>query len=204
MPRPRFFRLPQPEQDRILDVAEKAFAGRGYDVSFNALIRDLGLSKGSMYYYFDDKADLFQTTCYHAVQGVIDWVGEWRKAAGAEEFWVEAHRVYDRFAFFMLANPTAARLVWSYMAVASDPRHQAYFGDASRRVRAWAAALINEGRDLGAIRADISADLQLEAFLSVGAALDKRLMARLETSGEDAVSSATTEAMALIRGMLQG
>ena len=62
MARPRFANLDVDTRYRILETAAVEFAARGYEgVSLNQLIERLGMSKGSFYYYFDDKADLFST-----------------------------------------------------------------------------------------------------------------------------------------------
>jgi AcrR family transcriptional regulator len=62
MARPRFANLDLDTRHRILETAAEEFAARGFDgVSLNQLIDRLEMSKGSFYYYFDDKADLFTT-----------------------------------------------------------------------------------------------------------------------------------------------
>ena len=62
MARPRFANLDLDTRHRILETAAEDFAARGFEgVSLNQLIDRLGMSKGSFYYYFDDKADLFTT-----------------------------------------------------------------------------------------------------------------------------------------------
>ncbi len=60
MARPRFGNLDAATRRKILETAAVEFAARGFDgTSLNHLIEDLGISKGSFYYYFDDKVDLF-------------------------------------------------------------------------------------------------------------------------------------------------
>ncbi|SMF64491.1 TetR/AcrR family transcriptional regulator [Pseudobacteriovorax antillogorgiicola] len=62
MPRPRFHNLDQEKQSSILDVAEREFVAKGFaGASLNEIMREVGVSKGAIYYYFDDKADLFAT-----------------------------------------------------------------------------------------------------------------------------------------------
>jgi AcrR family transcriptional regulator len=59
MPRPRFQNADAGLKKAILDAATREFGQRGYDAaSLNRIIETSGLSKGSFYYYFDDKADL--------------------------------------------------------------------------------------------------------------------------------------------------
>jgi AcrR family transcriptional regulator len=54
MVRSRFARLPPEQQQVILRAALEEFAARGFhDASLNRVIEAAGISKGSMYYYFD-------------------------------------------------------------------------------------------------------------------------------------------------------
>src|SRR5690349_10414288 len=60
MPLERFYRLPDEKRAQILRVATAEFAEKGFEASsLNAILAAAGLSKGSYYYYFVDKEDLY-------------------------------------------------------------------------------------------------------------------------------------------------
>ena len=60
MVRPRFAKLAPEQQQAILRAALEEFAAHGFhDASLNRVIEAAGISKGSMYYYFDGKEDLY-------------------------------------------------------------------------------------------------------------------------------------------------
>jgi len=60
----RFESLDESLKTRILDISKQEFATHGYDgASYNKIIQKIGISKGSMYYYFENKEDLF-ITCF--------------------------------------------------------------------------------------------------------------------------------------------
>ena len=64
MPLARFETLDESLKGKILDVSKQEFATHGYeDASYNKIIQKIGISKGSMYYYFENKEDLF-ITCF--------------------------------------------------------------------------------------------------------------------------------------------
>ena len=71
----RFESLDKSLKTRILDVSKQEFAAHGYEeASYNKIIQKIGISKGSMYYYFENKEDLF-ITCFrdaftHATRGL--------------------------------------------------------------------------------------------------------------------------------------
>jgi len=59
MAKERFNELDERKKRAILDAAAPEFADRGYNgASINQVIRDAGISKGTMYYYFNGKEDL--------------------------------------------------------------------------------------------------------------------------------------------------
>ena len=62
MPLARYESIDETLKARILDVSKQEFATHGYEgASYNKIIQKIGISKGSMYYYFENKEDLFIT-----------------------------------------------------------------------------------------------------------------------------------------------
>lgn len=60
-----FDRIPEERRNRIIDVAIKEFAYKGFDnANINKIASDAGVSVGSIYKYFNTKDDLF-LTCVH-------------------------------------------------------------------------------------------------------------------------------------------
>ena len=99
MPRPRFHKLPPLQQQAILRAAFDEFATHGFhSASLNRIIDAAGTSKGSMYYYFDDKEELYA----HVARGEL---GRMFEAAGpfpvpaarnADAFWAALEDYYRR------------------------------------------------------------------------------------------------------------
>ena len=64
MPLARYESIDETLKVRILEVSKQEFAALGYEgASYNKIIQKIGISKGSMYYYFENKEDLF-ITCF--------------------------------------------------------------------------------------------------------------------------------------------
>jgi TetR/AcrR family transcriptional regulator len=60
MPKPAFFQLPANKQARIVAAAQTLFASAPYALaSTNVLVKACGISKGSLFNYFEDKTDLY-------------------------------------------------------------------------------------------------------------------------------------------------
>lgn len=64
MPLARYESIDESLKTRILGVSKDEFSAHGFEgASYNKIIQKIGISKGSMYYYFENKEDLF-ITCF--------------------------------------------------------------------------------------------------------------------------------------------
>ncbi len=88
MPRPRFHKLPEEKQERILEAAAREFTAHGYEgASLNKILTAAGISKGAAYYYFDDKADLFTTAVQHYGQELFAATAFDPAELAVDDFW---------------------------------------------------------------------------------------------------------------------
>jgi TetR/AcrR family transcriptional regulator len=61
MPRPTFFALPSDKRERFIRAAVQEFSTQPYvGASLDRIAAGAGVSKGSVYQYFDDKLDLYR------------------------------------------------------------------------------------------------------------------------------------------------
>jgi len=59
-------------RDRILAVARSQFAQNGYHgTSMDAIVKEIGLSKGALYWHFEGKSDLFAAVLAREVDRMI-------------------------------------------------------------------------------------------------------------------------------------
>lgn len=62
MPKQTFLNLPQEKRTAIINASVDEFAAYGFEAaSINRIVANSGISKGSFYQYFEDKADVFKT-----------------------------------------------------------------------------------------------------------------------------------------------
>ena len=60
MPKPTFFNLPESKRRHFISEAYKEFSLNSYESgSITNLVKKLGIAKGSVYQYFEDKKDLY-------------------------------------------------------------------------------------------------------------------------------------------------
>ncbi|MGN9847108.1 TetR/AcrR family transcriptional regulator [Nonomuraea sp. H19] len=165
MPLPRFYRLPVDRRESILRVARAHFARDGADrASYNKIIAELGISKTSAYQYFDGKEDLFAGVIEDVHTRILQALGDWRNASSAEQFWEQLRQASERLVAHGLAHPEDLALLDA--STAQDPAP-------------WLAPVIDNGRALGVIRADVDRELMLAATAAVLRAADVWLAMRL-------------------------
>lgn len=197
MPRSRFERLDPERRRHILDVAAARFAEAGYGVSYNELIAAAGLSKGSAYYYFDDKADLFLTVVEDALARLLAQLPPRTPADDAAAWWSDLRDRYLRLMLALADHPQAAALAFSLREARTDPVVAERVGAHLEALGAWFAELLAEGRALGAVRSDVPDDLLPLVVLSMGEAVDTWVLA----DGRPAIPGRVDAAMRLFRSM---
>ena len=66
----KFFSLKPEKRERIINAALKEFAKNGYDkASTNEIVKESGISKGSLFNYFISKKELYLFLLDYASQG---------------------------------------------------------------------------------------------------------------------------------------
>ena len=134
MVRPRFAKLPAAQQQAILRAALDEFAAHGFhDASLNRVIEAAGISKGSMYYYFDGKEDLYAHVAHASSSSGCSPRSDRSDPgeADADAFWSALEGYYLQLMTALAASPQLAALIRGWLAASAKP------GDCSRHKRRW-------------------------------------------------------------------
>src|SRR5437762_7531540 len=138
MARPRFEKLDPKLRASILNVAAIEFAEHGYEAaSYNRIIERSGLSKGAIYYYFDDKEDLYATVLRDALQRLVLDHGNMGIAVDAFSFWHEFEAWSVRSLVAFQKDPHAVGLARSLLKAMSRGAAGGVVADLRRFARAW-------------------------------------------------------------------
>lgn len=173
MPRPRFEKLDPEKRAAILRVAAEEFAQHGYEgASYNRIIERSGLSKGAIYYYFDDKEDLYATVLRDAMQRLVIDVGDTDGAADAATFWDRFEVWYVRSLERFQAEPHAVGLARSLVKALSRGAASGALADLRRFARGYMEAFIAHGQAIGAIRRDLPLDLLASVLMALEEGID--------------------------------
>lgn len=204
MPRPRFAKLDPQRRDAILDAAAAEFGASGLDgASYNRIIERAGLSKGAMYYYFDDKEDLLATVCADVLGRFDGLLGEVPRPASADEYWAHLTELYTRLVGQLATQPRLAAFAPALMQLWRAPDKPASLSELEASLQRWVGDLLELGRSVGAVRNDLPDDLLLPLAMALGEAVDLWFIGRVRDGQMADPASSVALSVGLWRRLLE-
>lgn len=203
MVRPRFAKLPPEQQEAILRSARDEFAAHGFrDASLNRVIETAGISKGSMYYYFEGKEDLYTHVTRTEFDGLVASVGPLPDlgSGDAEEFWSSLQDYYLRLMTALAASPQLAALLRGWVTASKNPTFQQAMGEIEQATLPWIEQALSAGQRVGAVRDDVPPSLLIAVVLGMGEAMDLWLVS--QPPDEGALPELTGVLVGMIRGAI--
>lgn len=201
MPRPRFHKLPELQQNAIVDAALEEFATHGYrDASLNHIIATAGISKGSMYYYFDGKEDLYAFVAKDALERLFADLGPFPAPTTTDPtvFWSTLERYYLTVMRALAGSPQLAALARGWVAASQSPKFQQAQREMERAMLPWLQEALTAGQRAKAIRSDVPSTLLIAIVLGMGQAMDTWLVN--QQSNLDNLPAVIGELTSMIRG----
>ena len=204
MARPRFENLSPQKQEAILAAAAEEFAERGYEAaSLNRIIERAGSSKGSIYYYFEDKADLLLTVVERAVATVMTQVSlPSLEEFTASDYWERLKSIVEESLPVMEQDSWYMRIMRSFYRLRDEPGAPPALSRVIDQGKALAGAFLARGVELGVVRTDLPLDLLVEVYMAADQAGDRWMMKHwddFDSAGRKTLMAARLD---LVRDML--
>jgi AcrR family transcriptional regulator len=179
MARPRFFKLPPEQQQAIMRAALDEFATHGFSAaSLNRIIDAAGISKGSMYYYFDGKEDLYAHVARVELGRLFEATGPFPvpTARAPDAFWSQLEEHYLRIMGAFAASPQLAALARDWLTASASPALQQAQKEMEGALVPWFEQAIAVGQRARAVRKDVPASLLIAVVFAMGQAMDTWLI----------------------------
>ncbi len=171
-----FLNLPKEKQQRILRVALEEFSENGYErTSINTIVKRLGIAKGSIFQYFQDKENLFLHLFTIALDTVKGRLKQVRDDSVDRTFFERLDQTLDAGVRFINDHPTIYRLYLRVLFESRMPFRQEILTSVRHYSHDYLKGLIDTGVERGELRDDI--DPNLTAF-ALDAILDRFLQAQ--------------------------
>jgi AcrR family transcriptional regulator len=181
MARPRFHNAPPAQQQAILRAALDEFATHGFSAaSLNRIIEGAGISKGSMYYYFDGKEELYGHVARVELGRLIEAAGPFPVPADRdpEAFWATLEDYYLRVMSALAASPQLAALARDWLQTAAGPALQQAQREMEAALIPWFEQVLTVGQRSRAVRKDVPMSLLVALVFGMGQAMDTWLVSQ--------------------------
>lgn len=160
MPKPTFFNLPPEKRLRIVEAAVEEFGSRPYRLAtLDRIVEAAGVSKGSMYQYFDGKADLYGwLLTVHTAQRKLAALGVGSPSAPSG-LWEALESMFLAGIRFALAEPGLTRLGARFYRDQHDEELRPIAEESRAMGDRFLRELVVAARDRGEVRPDVDVDL---------------------------------------------
>jgi AcrR family transcriptional regulator len=133
---------------QIIEAALSCFSERGYHATtMDHLVAASGLSKGSLYWHFESKEDVFLAVFDHIAQEIF---GRLDEGAGDRDV---VSLLRGELALFLKRFGAERRLALAWLEFMNHPRGRERMAELYREARARFTVLIQAGIDAGELRA---------------------------------------------------
>jgi AcrR family transcriptional regulator len=181
MPTKRFENLDPGVKNRLLSAAAGEFAEHGFDhASLNRIIQIAKISKGSFYYYFEDKVDLYVTAVRSTVSGFGTMVEDFLNDRMAGGFWEALRDVFKQTLQHWVSNPRLVTLLYGGTNLLLKTNEEGPVAELFGEIKHWTTRVLEKGIQMGEVRTDIPTELLVEVVYSVGEAMDMWCLSRWE------------------------
>jgi AcrR family transcriptional regulator len=200
-PLERYFKLPKEKQDRLVSAARAEFVSCGFSrASFNRIIETAGISKGSAYYYFADKADLFGEVIERLLAELIAKVGPLREARDADDFWASLWEWVRSTVAEVAAEPDLGALGRCLYQETEAQRTVARLRD---QVHSVVQSTLVRGQALGAVRSDVPTDMLAVGLTHLLLGLDRWFAERFEQLKPGEIEPLSAKMLELCRDLAE-
>lgn len=197
-------KLDEEKREALLAAAMEEIAANGIEgASYNRIIERSGLSKGVVYYYFENKESLYLTVLEEVERKFLASVGKLKMPVAREEFWAACRSYYEKAIRYGAGNLGIVKVVRSLADPSSGMKGSAEMRENFKRVERWTENLLKRGQDLGAIRKDVPPDLLRNVLQAVGHIMDSWFFENLEKDpGNVSVEEFLSSALDMFRRIL--
>ena len=158
-----------------MDAATAEFVEKGYDeASVNQIIAAAGISKGSFYYYFEDKTDLFVAVLreHMSFDDLLDFA-HLEEATCHEEFWRFIREMTDEAMRRADEKPELMQLGVVAAALPPSAREHHSVVEFYAEASEYIVRLVTTGQRIGAVRDDLPLPVLIKLWVSIDTILSE-------------------------------
>ncbi len=159
MPYPRFEKLGEEKKQLIMSTVLEEFGRKSFDqASLNQISRSAGLSTGALYYYFENKEDLFSSAIQHALEKFISRVGDVRERVRTGDYWGEIERLVLARLKLTLEEPDSMAMLDRLLRIEDSGESAQVERLFKEQIQKYLRRIFDVGVERGEIRRDLPED----------------------------------------------
>jgi len=173
MPTKRFGHLRPERRKKILAAAIQEFSEKGYEgSSLNTICQKAEFSKGSLYYYFADKDDLYITVLTETVSEMAQLIGGIVTGEYSSDYWGDVRMFSVKMVGLKFTKPELVHLAREIMSLSSNKYKSGPVAEFSKKGTDSIGEILRYGQKMGVLRDDIPLGLLVNIVLALGIAFD--------------------------------
>ena len=155
MPKQTFFKLKEEKKEAIIQAFLFEFSHHSYeDASITAVVKKLGIAKGSIYQYFEDKLDLFLYLKEESEQCKMQYIMHLKRAA-YPDFWSYYRELYVQGIKFDEEHPLKSRFLYQINFLRTSPTIKEFANSWKEKALVMMQAMIKKEIEEGHFRNDL-------------------------------------------------
>lgn len=197
----RLQRLSEERREKLFRTAAEEFGAQGYDgASLNRIIERAGFGKSSLYYYFEDKQDLFGQLVQSVFEHFVRFAGGFDyRTLTAETFWPQIEALFLKGIAFSEAHPWYVRVGQLFYRVRAGEKRGGTTGRLLALADGWVASLLRHGMNLGVVRIDLPEPLLVQSVMALVEVCDRYLLDNWEQYGGESRRALVDQQMGLLK-----
>ena len=163
-----FNNLPEEKRQKFIRTSMKEFAQNNYEsASINRIVKALGIARGSVYQYFEDKLDLWLFLKEHAESRKIEYLQAVDRSE-YEDFWTYYKELYLRGLVFTLEEPYCSKLLNRIAFMENSPAVSGYTDDWKNKAEVMLNQMVEQEKRTGFISSAVKTELATAFLISIG------------------------------------
>ena len=179
MPKDTFINLKKDKKKKLTDAFLKEFATHSFDdASITSVVKSLGIAKGSVYQYFNDKLDLYMYLINECSSVKVKYL-ESVDRANFTNFWDYFRIIYECGYQFDIENPLQSHFLHNLVQNINSPSVRSLYDEMIKQTVSAFEKMVEHEIKLGQFRTDIPVETM--GFILYKAGLS--IMEQLEYTG---------------------
>lgn len=186
-----FHKLKKEKKKQFTDAFLREFSLKTYDeASITAVVKSLGIAKGSVYQYFEDKQALFMYLIEVCSSTKLKYIGH-LKREDYKDYWTYFRQLYQEGVRFDLEHPLASHFLHNLNNNINAPSLKEMYRHMMRQTVDAFEQMVRKEITLKLFRDDIPLNTMAFMLYSAGIAIQKQMLVQGTITPEESIKNDT-------------